>query len=177
MKFEFTGRHVQITPAIRKLVQKELEKLDLVLDSAPMRAHVILSSEKHRLRAEIVVYWRDNVFTGVAENNDINQSVTAAADKVERQVLRLKEKFHAKKRRRQSVKEVAPVPGGAIEAAPPPPRIISARRYRVKPMTPEEAAAMVEDSADQFIVFRDSETNRVGVLYKRNDGNFGLIEP
>ena len=177
MKFEFTGRHVQITPAIKKLVQKELEKLDLVLDSAPIRAHVILSSEKHRLRAEIVVNWRDNVFTGVAENNDLNQSITAAADKVERQVLRLKEKFQDKKRRRKSVKQVAPVPGGAIEEAPPSPRIISARRYRVKPMTPEEAAVMVEDSDDQFIVFRNSETNRVGVLYKRRDGNFGLIEP
>jgi ribosome-associated translation inhibitor RaiA len=50
MRFEFTGRHVEITPAIEQLVQKEFEKLDRVLDSAPMHAHVILSSEKHRMR-------------------------------------------------------------------------------------------------------------------------------
>lgn len=177
MRFEFTGRHVQITGVIERLAQRELEKLDRILDSAPTRAHVILSSEKHRKRAEIVVYWRDSVFTAFAENNDITQSIIGAAEKVEKQVLRLKGKFHARKRRRSSISEVAPVPGGALEPAPSAARIISARRYRVKPMTPEEAAIIVEDSPDQFIVFRDSETNKVGVLYKRKDGNFGLIEP
>jgi putative sigma-54 modulation protein len=51
------------------------------------------------------------------------------------------------------------------------------RRYTVKPMTPEEAAAQVAASKEQFIVFRDAETNRTGVVYKRKAGNFGLIEP
>jgi ribosome hibernation promoting factor len=177
MEFEFTGRHVEITPAIERLTRKELAKLDRMLDSAPMRAHVILSSEKHRQCAEIVLYWRDNVFTGVAENTDLNQSVALAADKVKKQVMRLKEKFQTRKRNRSSVKEVAPVPGGAIELSPAAQRIIPARRYRVKPMTPEEAAIILADSDDQFIVFRDSETNKIGVLYNRTDGNFGLIEP
>jgi putative sigma-54 modulation protein len=177
MEFEFTGRHIEVTPAIERLVRKELGKLNRVLDSAPARAHVILSSEKHRKSAEIVVYWRDNVFTAVAENSDITQSVMAAAGKVEKQVLKLKEKFNTRKRGRASAGEVAPVPGGALEAAPAAPRIIPARRYRVKPMTPEEAALLLADSDDQFIVFRDAETNRVGVLYNRTDGNYGLIEP
>jgi putative sigma-54 modulation protein len=177
MEFEFTGRKIEITPAIERLARKELSKLNRVLDSAPMRAHVILSSEKHRKRSEIVVYWRDSVFTGIAENSDLNQSIATAASKVEKQVLKLKDKFHAKKRGRASVSEVAPVPGGVLEAAPPAPRIIAARRYRVKPMTPEEAAILLADSNDKFIVFRDAETDKVGVLYSRTDGNFGLIEP
>jgi ribosomal subunit interface protein len=58
MEFEFTGRHIEITPAVEQLVRKELGKLDRVLDSAPMRAHVTVSAEKHRKRTEIVVYWR-----------------------------------------------------------------------------------------------------------------------
>ena len=177
MEFEFTGRHIEITPGIERLVQKELKKLNRVLDSAPVRAHVILSSEKHRQRSEIVVYWRDNVFAGIAENSDLNQSISTAASKVEKQVLRLKDKLRGKKRGRTSMGEVAPVPGGALEAAPAAPRIIIARRYRVKPMTPEEAVILLADSDDQFIVFRDAETNKVGVLYKREDGNYGLIEP
>ncbi len=177
MDFEFTGRHIDITPAIKTLARNELRKLDQVLDSAPMRAHVILSSEKHRKRAEIVISWRDNTFTGVAENSDLNQSIAAAANKVEKQVLKLKGKFQSKKRLRAPINQVAPVPGGRLEAAPPAPRIILARRYRVKPMMPEEAAILLTDSEDQFIVFRDAETNKVGVLYHRTDGNFGLIEP
>jgi putative sigma-54 modulation protein len=177
MEFEFTGRHIDITPAVEELVRKELGKLDRVLDSAPSRAHITVSAEKHRKRTEIVVYWRDSVFTAVGENADLTQSVAAAALRVQKQGLRLKEKFHAKKRGRQPARAVAPVPGGTIEAAPNAPRIIAQRRYRVKPMTAEEAAIILADSDDQFIVFRDAETNRVGVLYSRTDGNFGLIEP
>jgi ribosomal subunit interface protein len=138
MEFEFTGRHIEITPAVEELVRKELGKLDRVLDSAPMRAHVTVSAEKHRKRTEIVVYWRDNVFTAVGENTDLSQSVATAASRVQKQGLRLKEKFHAKKRGRQPAGKVAPVPGGTIEAAPNAPRIVAQRRYRVKPMTPEK---------------------------------------
>jgi putative sigma-54 modulation protein len=177
MEFEFTGRHFDVTPSIERLAIKELKKLDRLLDSAPLRAHVIVSAERHRKKAEIIVYWRDHVFTAVGENSDVSQSVAAAATRVEKQVLRLKEKFKTRKRSRTAGKDVAPVPGGVIEAAPNAPRIILARRYRVKPMTPEEAALVLTDSNDQFIVFRDAETNRVGVLYHRTDGNYGLIEP
>src|SRR5262245_32942563 len=175
MEFEFTGRHVDITPAIQRLARKELEKLGRILDSAPMRAHVILTSEKYRQCTEIIVYWRDSVFAGQAENSDLNQSISAAAGRVQKQVLRLKEKFKAKKRKRV-VKGAIPEVAGPVEAPQATPRIIQARRYRVKPMTPEEAAALVQDSPDHFIVFRDAETNKVGVLYKRKDRNFGLIE-
>jgi putative sigma-54 modulation protein len=72
---------------------------------------------------------------------------------------------------------VAPDPDGYIEASPRPPRIINARRYAVKPMTAEEAAMTLASESDQFLVFRDADTNRLGVLYKRKDGNYGLIEP
>jgi putative sigma-54 modulation protein len=177
MEFEFTGRHISITPAVEKLVQKELTKLDRLLDSAPIRTHVTVSAEKHRKRTEIVLYWRDSVFTAVGENSDLNQSVVAAAARVHKQVLRLKEKFQTRKKGRQPLKEVPVHDGAAAAPAPASPRIIPARRYRVKPMTQEEAAILLADSDDQFIVFRDSETNRIGVLYSRTDGNFGLIEP
>lgn len=177
MEIEFTGRHIGITPAVERMVRKELGKLERILNSAPIRVHVIVSAEKHRKQTEIVVHWRDIVFTAIGENADVTQSVTAAAVKVQKQALKVKEKFHAKKRARRPTSAIAPVPGGTIEAAPGAPRIIPQRRYRIKPMTPEEAALTLSDSDDQFIVFRDAETNRVGVLYNRTDGNFGLIEP
>ena len=117
MEFEFTGRHIDITPAVERLVRKELGKLDRILDSAPIRTHVTVSAEKHRKRTEIVVYWRDSVFTAVGENSDLTQSVAVAAARVQKQGLRLKEKFQARKRGRQPAKAVSPIPGGAIEAA------------------------------------------------------------
>jgi putative sigma-54 modulation protein len=177
MEFEFTGRHVEITSALENVARKELNRLDRMLDSAPMRAHVILSAEKHRQCAEIVLYWRDNVFAGFAENKELSQSIAEAANKVDKQVLKLKEKFQNHKRKRSKTAGVSEEPGVLSDGASAASRIIPARRYRVKPMTPEEAAVLVSDSADQFIVFRDSETDRVGVLYKRKDGHYGLIEP
>jgi putative sigma-54 modulation protein len=178
MEFEFTGRHTDVTPMIEQLARKELGKLDRILGSTPLRAHVTLTSEKHRKATEIVVYWRDSVFTAVGENTDAGQSVVSAAQRVVKQAMRLKEKFKTRKRSRASVKEVAPEPGGSLPAAPAAAaRIIAARRYRVKPMTPEEAALLLADSDDLFIVFRDAESNRIGVLYNRTDGNYGLIEP
>ena len=65
----------------------------------------------------------------------------------------------------------------AENVPPPAGRIIAARRYRVKPMTPEEAAMTLAEDSNQFVVFRDSDTSRLSVLYKRRDGNFGLIQP
>jgi len=118
MEIEFTGRHIEITSAVETMVRKELGKLERVLNSAPIRAHVIVSAEKHRKQTEIVVHWRDIVFTAVGENSDVTQSVTAAATKVQKQALKVKEKFHAKKRGRQPTSAIAPVPGGTIEAAP-----------------------------------------------------------
>lgn len=177
MDFEFTGRHVEITPAIERLARKELSKLDRMFDSAPMRAHVILTVEKHRQCAEIVLRWRDNTFTGLAENSDLILSISSAANKVHKQVLKLKEKYQTKKRKRVPTRNVAPEPDGAIEPAPRIPRIIPARRYRIKPMTLEESATSLAASADQFLVFRDAETSKMAVIYKRSDGNYGLIEP
>jgi putative sigma-54 modulation protein len=177
MQYEFTGRHIEITPAVERLVREELGKLDRILNSAPMRSHIIVSAEKHRKRTEIVLHWRDTVFTAVSENAELRQSVAEAAAKIQKQVLRLKERFQARTRGRQPAKAIAPVPGGDIQPAAGAPRIIAQSRYRVKPMTPEEAAIILADSEDQFIVFRDAETNKVGVLYSRTDGNFGLIEP
>ena len=178
MEFEFTGRHIEITPAVEKLVRKELGKLDLMLDSAPIRAHVIVSAEKHRKRTEIVVHWRDICFHGHWREQRIwpsrwqprpgrfkSRGSASRRDSRRRSAV-------ASRRARSRRCRAAP-----IEAAPNAPRIIAQRRYRVKPMTPEEAAIILTDSDDQFIVFRDAETNKVGVLYNRTDGNYGLIEP
>ena len=72
---------------------------------------------------------------------------------------------------------MAPEPDGVVEATPREPRIIPARRYVVKPMTAEEASLRLSEEQNQFLLFRDADTQRLGVIYKRKDGNYGLIEP
>ena len=98
-------------------------------------------------------------------------------EKVETQAIKLKKKIIDRKQGARRTGSVAPTPDGQIEATPRPPRIIPARRYSIKPMTAEEASLKLTSQADQFVVFRDADTERIGVIYKRKDGNFGLIEP
>src|ERR1051325_7034784 len=100
MRYEYTGRHITVTPALKKHAREHLDKLDKILDSAPMTAHVILEVEKHRQKAEIVVSWRDHTFTANASNNDMYNSIVQAAVKIEKQIFKLKDRFSTRKRQK-----------------------------------------------------------------------------
>ena len=177
MKIEFTGRNFNLSPAIKKHTSEHFDKIESVLNGA-LKAHVILSVEKHhRHIAEVVVNWHDHALTSTADTNDMYVSVSQAVDRIRRQVLKVKGKIIDRKHHALATSVVAPSPIPPVTPMALAPRIIRSRRYSVKPMTPEEAMLRVAEAAEQFIVFRDAETDRVGVIYKRRDGNFGLIEP
>ena len=177
MTFEYTGRHVVVSPAIRKHVEDHFKKLAHIFNDSTARTHIIIDVEKNRHIGEIVVYWRDHTLTAKVVNADMYMALTAAIGKIEKQASKLKNKIIGRKQGAKRAAVVAPDPDGRLEASPRPPRIIAARRYTVKPMTAEEAALRLTAEPDQFVVFRDADTERLGVLYKRSDGNFGLIEP
>ena len=177
MKFEYTGRHVEVTPGIRKHVEEHFKKLHHIFNGTEASAHVIITVEKNRHIGEVVVFWRDHTLTAKDMNADMYMALTRAIEKVEKQAMKLKKKNIDRKQGAKRTSAVAPTPDGQLEATPRAPRIIPARRYSVKPMTAEEAALNLSSDPQQFLVFRDADTERVGVLYKRNDGNFGLIEP
>ncbi len=177
MEFEYTGRHVVVSPGIRKHVEEHFKKLAHIFNDSTATTHVIIDVEKNRHIGEVVVYWREHTLTAKVVNADMYMALTAAIGKIEKQALKLKNKIIGRKQGAKRAAAVAPDPDGRLEASPRPPRIIAARRYTVKPMTAEEAALRLTSEADQFVVFRDADTERLGVLYKRSDGNFGLIEP
>ena len=177
MQFEYTGRHIEVTPALRVHVEDHFQKLEHIFNDTAARAHVIIEVEKNRQIGEVLVHWRDHTLTATDTNADMYIALTRAIAKIEKQALKIKKKIIDRKQGAKRVSSVAPEPGGQLEASPRPPRVIAARRYAVKPMTAEEAALRLTEETDQFLVFRDADTNRVGVLYKRKDGNFGLIEP
>lgn len=181
MKIEFTGRNFTVSPAIKKHVTTQFKKLDSMLNGAD-RAHVILSVGKHhRHIAEIVINWQDRSLTSKSDTTDMYVSATQAIDRLQRQAQKVKGKIIARKQKAPALNKpngkASPEPLLVVEPEAEGPRIIRSRRYSVKPMTPEEAMMRVEEAAEQFLVFRDAENGRVGVIYKRKDGNFGLIEP
>ena len=182
MDFEYTGRHIDVTPALRAHVEEHFGKIvHLFPNSTTARAHVIIDVVKNRHIAEILFHWREHTLTAKDTNADMYQALTRCIDKIEKQALKLKKKIIERKQDAVPLSAVAPEPatGAAAPENPErrPGRIIAARRYKVKPMTPEEAAMTLAEDSNQFVVFRDSDTSRLSVLYKRKDGNYGLIQP
>ena len=183
MDFEYTGRHIDVTPALRAHVEEHFGKIGHVLENATTaRAHVIIDVVKNRHIAEILLHWREHTLTAKDTNADMYQALTRCIDKIEKQALKLKKKIIDRRQDAVPLSSVAPdtVPAtsrSAEAAERRQGRIIAARRYKVKPMTAEEAVLSLAEDGDQFVVFRDSDTDRLSVLYKRKDGNYGLIQP
>ena len=175
MRLDITGRHVEITPAVRQLLARRLARLERLLNDAAVSAVITLTKEKYRLRTEIAVHTKgDHLLRGNGEGNALPLSVRIATEKIEQQAQKLKGKWAGRKRE-----------GAATRVVPAPPResggprIVRATRYAIKPMSIEDAALRVDGDSggETFIVFRNAETDMVSILYRRKDGNLGLIEP
>jgi putative sigma-54 modulation protein len=176
MKFEYTGRHIEVTPALRSHVEEHFDRLKHLFDGQAINAHVIIEVEKNGHRAEIIVKWRNEVLTANSTLGDMYQSLSKTIDKIEKQALKTKNKIIDKHQKAKKVTAVA-TPADDVAPAPPSPKIVNARRYAVKPMTAEEAVFRLNDEENQFLVFRNAEDEKISVIYKRKDGDYGLIQP
>jgi putative sigma-54 modulation protein len=175
MRLDITGRNVEITPPLRQLIDKRLARLERLLNDSAISGQVVLTVEKYRHRAEIVIHARgDHMLRGLGEGNAWPISLRQAAEKLEQQAKKLKSKWTARKRKGAGSRIVRTAPA---EAPVPPRRVVRATRYAVKPMSIEDAALRVEGTAENFVVFRNADTEAVSILYRRRDGNLGLIEP
>jgi putative sigma-54 modulation protein len=191
MHIDITGRHMDITPALKDFTHDKLSKLERLLDG-PIDIKVVLAIEKHRHTAEIQVKSRAATFSGTQVTGDLYASIGDVVDKLERQVLKHKEKRQDHKHRKsQRDPEVAaaietivveqmgtePVAADNNPSEPNSPRIFRSVNYRVKPLTAEDAVLELEGTGENIIVFRDTVSNRPCVLYRQQEGEYGLIEP
>lgn len=178
MRVDITGRHVDITLPLRHLIDRSLVRIERLLNDRAMSATVILTKEKYRHRTELVVHARgDHMLSGNGEGNGWPLSVRKAAAKIEQQARKLKSRWTEEKRKRDGTGASAAGVLTPRERAPVPQPVIRPARYPVKPMSVEDAALRLEAGQDTFVVFRNAETDAVGILYRRKDGNLALIEP
>jgi putative sigma-54 modulation protein len=173
MRVEYTGRQTEVTPAIRALAERKLAKLTKVLHGVT-HAHVILVSEKYRQIAEVSVHSRHLTLTAAESTADLEVSLATVIEKLTRQAHHHLGKLQERKRRSKSRSLLPPPSENRPEVGP---RIIKTRLFAVKPMSVDEAVVRVKASDECLLVFRDEATERVNVLYKRRDGNLGLVEP
>ena len=175
MRLDITGRHVEIGASLRQLIHRRLAKLERLLNDNAISAQIILTKEKYRHRTEILIHARgDHMLRGLGEGAAWPVSLRDAAAKIEQQAQTLKGKWRERKRRGAGAREIAAPP--SIEPTNNR-RVIRATRYAVKPMSVEDAALRVSSGSETFVVFRNADSDAVSILYRRNDGNYGLIEP
>jgi len=180
MRLEITGRQFPVAAAARKLIERRIARTLKLLHNSVISAHVVLTRQRGLVRVEVTVHVsREHFLHAEASAPELEAALTAATDKIDHQAEKLKGKWEGRKRRehvpRPSAKRIDGADTrGADERGR---RIIRAKRYAVKPMSIEDAAAEIGDSTDAVIVFRNSSTDSVTVLFRRSDGHLGLIEP
>jgi putative sigma-54 modulation protein len=181
MRLALTGRHVEITAALQRLAERKVAKLDRLLNDGIVSAQVVLTLEKHRHVVDIRAHARgDHVMHGIGKKDAWETSFSDAIEKISQQLQKVKGKWQERKRRAIPAKVLlppSPPPAEGEVEEPKRVRIMRASRYMVKPMTVDEAAMEVDERQDAFLVFRNATTDTINVLYRRKDGNLGLIEP
>lgn len=180
MSLDITGRHIEVTEPLRKFVTDRFERLRGIADEV-LETHFILTVEKHQRHiAELNIKTRHDFYHGEEISTDMYTSIAVVLDKVERQILKDKGRVTARKRRNNNqgggvvtttVVEIEEALGQKL------PRIIRSNEVAAKPMSIDDAAIEIGDSTREFLVFRNSQSERLNIVYKRKDGNIGWIEP
>jgi ribosome hibernation promoting factor len=176
LEIEYTGRHTEVPAPLKSLAERKLKKLERVLGRIT-NVHVVLAADRHRQSAEVSVNSPHLTLTATEESADLALSLATVVDKLTRQAQRHLGKLRHRKRRAPKATALWSGVMTAGEGRGAGPRVIRSRRFMVKPMTVEEAVLEVQGSDEGFLVFRDAATERMNVLFKRKDGNLGLIEP
>jgi len=181
MRLELTGRHIDVSPATRRLVERKLAKLERLLDHRALSAQVVLTAGKRLLRADVTLHARGEKFLhGVAEAPAWEAAIGGAVEKIAQQAAKVKGKWQDRKRQDRgtadAVESVAAPPlTGAGRTPVRMPRILRTMRQVVRSMSVSDAARRL-DAADQgVVVFRDDETDGLTVLYRNAGGELVLV--
>jgi putative sigma-54 modulation protein len=176
VRLQVKGRNVTVSESLREYALEKLAKLEKHLNDAA-RLELELQVEKNPSIAENQVAEATNwtkgpVLRARESSQDMSASIDLLVDKLERQAQRYRDKRRRRPGRVTPQPDSRPVVPDSDE-----PRIVKTKQFPVKPMSPEEAVLQLELIGHDFFVFQNAETNEVNVVYRRRDGNYGLIEP
>ena len=189
MRLSLTGRHLDVTPALRRLVITRVGKLERVLNDSAVSAQVVLARERHRHLTEITIHARGEQFLhAVGDAGSWETSLTDVTEKLAHQVQKLKGKRQERKRR--GVRGAAFAALGSIEpqrgaadvsvaparVRPRMPRTLRASRQVIKVMSVADAARALDGARDGIVCFLDPESALINVLYRRHSGELTLVE-
>lgn len=172
MKVQIRGKNIEVTVALREYVEKRLSKLTRYFDDE-LNAQVVLSVGKEQATIEVTCFVDKIVLRGVETNDDMYAAIDLVVDKIVRQIHKHKTRL-AKRFKRQEAfhPDVAGIPIEEEQI-----EIVKRKHFVVRPMDVEEAILQMNLIGHDFFMFFNAETEMMNVVYRRNDGFYGLIEP
>jgi putative sigma-54 modulation protein len=173
MEITVTFRHIDASESLKTYAEEKVSKLAKYFDF-PVEAHIVLAAEKFRRSADVSLNVNGTLIKGVIETEDMYAAIDQVMDKIEKQVKRYREKLRdrradGRKSGGSESDEITDIGSDDLR--------IEIEKIVAKPMDPEEAAMQLDLATQEFLVFRNSRSREINVIYKRKDGNLGLIEP
>lgn len=179
MQIAVTFRHMETSAPVKAYVEDKLAKVKKYIDE-PIDAQVVLSVEKKiRHKAEVSLFAKGITIKASDETNDMYAAIDGMLDKIERQLKRYKDKIKQHKPlggRDQKIEKTI-FEAQSIDEGHPEPTIIKSNSFHVKPMSVDEAVMQMDLLDKEFLVFTDANSAAINVVYRRKDGNYGLIVP
>lgn len=176
MQTTVTFKNLDTSDHLKSYVSTKLDRLDKLLDN-PAEAHVVLTVEKIRHIAEIRLNGDRLNIVCREDSSDMYSSIDLALDKLEKQLKKQKAKIKNHRQGGLRGEEKSPQnPEQDISEKNPAPQVV-VQNIEYKPMDVDEATMQMDLISNNFLVFRNARTNQINVLYRRNDGDLGLIQP
>ncbi len=180
MRLIIKGKHMDVADSIEKYIRKKMQKLDKYFDQI-LDAIATVSTEKNRNIFEVTLQARKAIIRAEEESDNMYTSIDRVIEKLERQILKYKEKLYSKSSGESNRLKEMSASANQEEIPQILPdediKIVKTKKFVIKPMSPEEASLQMELLGHSFFVFNNEETAQINVIYKRKDGNIGLIEP
>jgi ribosome hibernation promoting factor len=179
VRLQVKGKNVELSDSLKSYAQEKLGKLDKHLNDAA-RLELELAVERNpsisdNQIAEATIWTKGPVLRARESSTDMRASIDLLVDKLERQARRYRDKRRRSASRNQgNAQSFESIPLVPDEGSPV---IVKTKQFAVKPMSPEEAVLQLELIGHDFFVFQNADSNEVNVVYRRRDGNYGLIEP
>jgi len=175
MKISVTFRNTEGDNWHKEYIDQKLKRLDKYLDT-PVEARVVLSVEKFRNVAEVNLMTNGQTLNAKEEAKEMSLAIDNAVEKIERQLKKRKERTRGHKTNAARLEGAVPREVYADDDEAQEVRIVEMKKVVLKPMSLEDAIMEIDASRNRFVVYRDSSTEKVSIIYVRDDGKYALIE-
>ena len=175
MKFEFTARNYNLSEHLKEVTERKLSRLDKYFGDSTATAKVIFKKEATSMITEVALEYANKFVRASASSDNFYDNIDAVLPKIEGQIRKHRTRFDKHQKNVAFKEDVTYL--GAREVEDKSSKLVKTKNFKLNPMTTEEAIEEMELLGHNFYVYLDAKTDEIKVLYLRNDGDLGLIEP